>query len=366
MGTGHNLIEEIADSLLERALLMRFDICTCTLCRNKMKEAVAAKIPPINLDPAEPSYNEVKKEIMRKYFGIIFQEINSAIDNVNKNKPHLVIVDKEKDFEQLLIKIKEDRGLDLKDYYPALLKRRVALRLIANKINSYTEYLKILAGNPLEYRKLFEAITINVSDFFRDPPVWLMINKLLRKIIAEKNFHNESINIWSAGCARGEEPYSLAMLAYEADGIKVPFKIQATDIEKECINFAKEGIYPAAKLDKISRGFLKNCFLLDLNKYFIFKDNTYQLREQLKKMVEFSYLDLTSSPYFNNIDLILCRNVFIYFNKALQEQILDRFYKALGKKGYLVIGENESLPPEAKIVFKEVTLYGRVYQKIDD
>jgi chemotaxis methyl-accepting protein methylase len=363
MGDQINIFENILQYYLRISLALRFDICTCPRCREAMMKCLLSKFTPVYIDPHSSDLRTAEREIVKKHWQLIFDEVTKALEYVSKNPPHAADDNKEEAFANLLLKIKEDRGVDFTWYHPALLKRRIALRLIAKKVDSYIEYRKVLANDPVEYEKLFEVLTINVSEFFRDIEVWATIKIILEAMVEENSAKGEPIVIWSAGCALGEEPYSLAILCRQIGQIGVPVKIYATDIDKDCLQRAQQGCYDALGIDK-TQNILKNYFSFDFLDYFEKKDNKYWIKDEIKKMVEFSYLDLTGKDYLHDINLIICRNVFIYFTKPLQEKILDQFYHSLADKGYLIIGKNETLVYEARLVFKEIDLHGRVYQKI--
>ncbi len=350
-----NIWEDILSSFLERSLSLRFDICTCPKCKKKMMELLLVKFPPVYVEKNSLDYQRIQKGLVRKHSKEIFQEVSKAIDYVSRHLPHSVEVDREKEFEILLAKIKEERGIDFSSYHRSLLKRRIALRLLANKVKSYMEYLKILASNPSEYEKLFDVLTINVSEFFRDPVVWRGIEAILIKIIEDHNKREEPIIFWSAGCAKGEEPYSLSILVHRINKLKVPLKIYATDIDEETLKEAERGQYNPDELKNVEEDILST--------YFTFKDGKYCINEEIKRVVEFRYLDLTSDEFIPHTDLILCRNVFIYFTKALQEKVLDKFYRSLKEGGYLVIGKSETLIFEARTIFEEVDGDKRIYRK---
>jgi chemotaxis methyl-accepting protein methylase len=356
MGYSKNIMEDILRYFLERNLSLRFDICTCFSCKRKMMSYLLSRLPSKYLDSDDPLYPEIEKDIIKKYLKDIFEEINNAVNLVSKNVTHVVEEDKEQAFNYLLARIREERGIDFSQYHKNILKRRIALRLAANRVKSYSEYLKILTSTPKEYEKLFEALCINVSEFFRDPSVWIKIKKILKRIIEKNNKEGTFIKVWSAGCARGEEPYSLAILFREVDKIEVPLIIYATDVDRDCLEYAKRGVYEPMRVKNVSADILE--------RHFVLSGSSYKVRDEIRQMVEFDYLDLTSSEYVPNLDLILCRNVFIYFTKPLQEQILDRFYQVLRKDGYLVIGQTENLVPGAKLIFKEIDAHHRIYQKI--
>ena len=361
MGNVKNVMEGVLSYFLDRNLGLRFDICTCEQCKALMLKKLAAAFPPVFLDSDDPQYRVMEKELSRKNLSEMFSSINRVISEVSEHPPHSSEEDKEKALDGLINRIRDDRGVDFSGYRRPILKRRIALRLMANKVNSYAEYLSVIAGNPHEYEALFEALTINVSEFFRDPYVWMTIKDIMQEIIERNVRENKPTVLWSAGCAHGEEPYSLAIIAREINNFKMPVKIYATDIDQYSLNRAREGVYDSMNT---IRNVLKGFFNFNFDKYFSFRDGRYYVSDSLKELVEVKYLDLTALDYIGNVDMILCRNVFIYFDKALQEQSVDRFYRSLKPKGYLIVGETENLVPEARLVFKETKTHSRIYQKI--
>ena len=351
-----NAWEDILSLFLEKALSLRFDICTCELCQKRMMELLLKQFSPFYIEEGSSNFEEIKKRLVKENSKKLFIEIEKVIEEVSKNLPHSTWEDKEKEFDMLLKKIKDDRGIDFSRYHRRILKRRIALRLVAHRLSSYTEYLKILAQDPSEYSELFEVLTINVSEFFRDIEVWGSLKKILERIIERNNLENTPIVMWSAGCAEGEEPYSLSILMQEIDRIKTSLIIYATDIDEKALEEARLAGYNSDVLKNVDEEILK--------KYFEFSQGKYYLKEEAKRPVKFKYLDLTSSETIKNVDLIICRNVFIYFTKPLQEQILNKFYYSLKEEGYLVMGKTEILPKEAKVIFREVDAENRIYQKM--
>lgn len=352
-----NVLEDILKDYLDRTLSLRFDICKCERCESSMMAYLLSRFPPEFGDPESPNYKELERELIKKYLKEIFLEVARAIDEVNKNLPHPVEENREAALDNLLEKIKEDRGVDFSQYHRGILKRRIALRLVANRIKSYSAYLTKLKENPHEYEKLFGVLTINVSEFFRDSSVWEALKPVLHSLIDEKNRRHDDLKLWSAGCATGEEAYSLAITVKQVNTAGVPVKIYATDIDKDSLGQAKTGLYPPLKIKGLDKTLIEP--------YFVSDRLHYSIGEDIKGMVDFFYHDLTSFPYnFGDLDVILCRNVFIYFSKALQERILDQFYRALNVGGYLVIGKTETLVPGAKLVFREINMDERIYQKI--
>jgi chemotaxis methyl-accepting protein methylase len=270
------------------------------------------------------------------------------------------------DLKNLLQKIFEARGFDFREYSKDMLKRQLDRRLSATSAQTYQDYAKILDSHPEEYKKLFDDLTVNVSCFFRDPLAFEVLYKvILPKIIALKEQSMDKIiRVWSAGCAQGEEAYSTAILLSEILGKKLKdyhIVIYATDIDSDALNKAQIGEYAEDHILEVKKGFL--------DKYF-YHNGGYRINENIKKLVDFGFHDLTSEKtivppqsVFANFDLILCRNVLIYFSKELQKKVLANFKTALNEKGYLVLGETETLIGDMQMEFVCVDSLSKIYQK---
>ncbi len=272
------------------------------------------------------------------------------------------IVDDKREFELLQQKIKRDRGFNCSLYKDKCQKRRIAVRMRANKVSSYREYMNILDKNPDEYDKLLDSLTINVTEFFRNPETFdFLYENILPELIAEKRFEAmTSIRIWSAGCAAGEEPYSLAILLKELLSAKkresYNIKIWGTDIDDASIERARNGVYQAYGTDNLSPNLL--------SKYFSpGRRGEYILKDEIKKMVDFRKSDLISEMGPTNLDMILCRNVVIYFSRELQERLFLDFLSCLRAGGYLVLGKVETLVGRAVNLFERVNNRERVFRK---
>lgn len=247
-----------------------------------------------------------------------------------------------------------------------MLKRRLARRLSTTGTASYGDYAKILDAQPEEYKSLFDDLTIKVSWFFRNPLTFELLYKVvLPKMISRKEQSmDKMIRAWSAGCAHGEEPYSVAILLAELLGEQLKdyhITIYATDIDSNALNRARIGEYAEDSVLEIKKGLL--------DKYFYY-DGNYRIKECVKELVDFSLHDLTSEKVivppqsiFSNFDLILCRNVLIYFSKDLQEKVLNNFETALNEEGYLVLGESEILADDISMGFVCINGLNKIYQK---
>lgn len=264
-------------------------------------------------------------------------------------------------FNEIILKIKSLSGLDFSQYRTSCLKRRIDSRLRLNDIEHYKEYLQLLAREPSEIEALLKHLTINLTEFYRDKEAWNIIaNQVAPLIIAQKGEEKRTkINIWSAGTSSGEEAYTLAIIFLEALANQkkdMLLKIYGTDIDEASLVRAKLGRYPIKNLD-----FLPSEVK---NRYFVVEEDDYLVSPLLKKVTEFKRHDLISSPPLKPMDLIVCRNVLIYFNRTLQATILDAFYQCLGKNGYLMLGKTESLLPNVAKEFEIFHLRERIYKKI--
>ncbi len=350
------LIKNLAEKVVTNTLKYHYDICTCPKCKTDIINHITQKISESTVQVDCENEEETKNYYMKE----INFSIMKAMDYVSEHLSHIDTENRKKIFAELLRKISFDRGLDLRNYHTEILKRRIALRLQRNNMPSYSKYMEFLSQNPEEYDRLFETLCINVSEFFRDPPAWITIKLLFENLLRDKIKNKQSlIRIWCAGSANGEEPYSLGISLKEAlKEIAQTFQIEiiATDIDKACINFAKKAVYAKESLKNIPDNLLTN--------YFNLTDGKYYVKEEIKKLVSFEYLDLTSQQYLENMDIISCRNVFIYFNRTLQREILDKFYTSLNPKGYLILGMSENLGTEYKQHFEAVDTNARIYRKL--
>lgn len=253
--------------------------------------------------------------------------------------------DQDRDFDRIVGVINKVMDFTPEHYKIKPLRRRIHSRMRRLGIDNYEDYSKLLLKNKDEVFILREALTINFTSFFRNKAVFEYIKDEILP-----SFRNPSI--WSAGCASGAEPYTLAILCYEQN---LNCSIIGTDIDRKSLTKAREGIYNIFSLKET-----------DLNirdKYFEKVGNNYKIIDEVKKGVQFQQLDLKDIRYESDFDLIICRNVLIYLAREFQEQILLRFYKALKVNGYLILGKVESLVGDAKKLFDSLNLSNRIYEK---
>lgn len=265
--------------------------------------------------------------------------------------------------ELLLRQLHDELGLNLKQYKPNYLKRRIGVRMRATGCADYLQYRQFIKENAGESRKLINDLTINVTEFFRDDDVYDAIRK---KVIPEiidykKEGHIYSLRAWSAGCATGEEPYSLSILLLEAlkkaGGPEAwSVRITATDLDDKALAKAREARYEGVKLPAG----------IPLDGCFVQKGGAYLVRDEVKRPVRFMQLDLMQPPPLRHLDLILCRNVLIYFEREKQRKILQMFNRCLRKGGFLVLGKSEAIIGPGDSGFLAYGRRERVYRKEGD
>lgn len=239
-------------------------------------------------------------------------------------------------------------GLDLNAYKQAQLTRRIENLMNRVGAKNLREYINILENDKEEKQKFLDFITINVTEFFRNPNLFEELENLLKKEYFSKD---KSINIWSAACSIGCEPYSIAMILKE-NNIK-NYNIIATDIDQTILAKAKEGIYSDLEIKNMDGKYLK---------YFTKKDNKYFLSDEIKRMVKFEKADLILDNYRKNFDLILCRNVVIYFNTETKNRIYKEFNKSLNERGLLFIGATECIYNANELGFRKNSTF--IYRKV--
>ncbi|MBR8835285.1 MAG: PAS domain-containing protein [Stigonema ocellatum SAG 48.90 = DSM 106950] len=262
------------------------------------------------------------------------------------------------ELESLLDYIKRNRGFDFSGYKRTTLSRRICKRMQIIGVENYNDYLDYLEVHPDEFVELFNTILINVTAFFREPQAWEYIaSEIIPGIIASKPI-TKPIRVWSAGCASGEETYTLAILLAEALGMEqcsTRVKVFATDVDAEALSHSRHANYSIKEVVGIPKDLL--------NKYFDLVNNRYVVQKDLRRCVIFGRHDLVQDAPISRIDLLVCRNTLMYFNTETQAKILDRFHFALNDRGYLFLGKAEMLFTRNHS-FSPVDLRRRVFTKI--
>jgi chemotaxis protein methyltransferase CheR len=264
-------------------------------------------------------------------------------------------------FELLKKKIAEERGFNCESYKESSLKRRLAIRMRTTQTDSYEAYAAYLSSHPEEYAPLMKALTVNFTEFFRDTDMYdYLQGTILPELAAHKREQGRHIlRVWSAGCSTGEEPYSVAILLREflgADFGGFIVNIRATDIDDVCLAAAKKREYEDLAFKNMDSGLFA--------KYFEKAGEKYCVKDEIANMVKFEKHDLISGEAKKYFDIILCRNVFIYFSRETQLHIFEMFHSALNKDGYLIIGKTETMHEEMYKKFELVNLTERIFKKI--
>jgi two-component system CheB/CheR fusion protein len=261
-------------------------------------------------------------------------------------------------FGDLLDYLARTRGFDFGTYKRPSLLRRVLKRMDALSITGFSEYTDYLEVHPDEFEKLFNVILINVTRFFRDEPVWEYLrDQVLPPLLAGRPAASP-LRVWSAGCASGEEAYSMAMLLAEAlgrDQYLERVKIYATDVDEHALTEARHASYSEKQVQSIPPPLLDRYFNRDADRFTFDKD--------LRRSVVFGRHDLHQDAPISRVDILMCRNTMMYFNTEAQSRILTRFHFALVPQGVLLLGKAEMLLTHSRL-FAPVDLRCRIFRKI--
>jgi chemotaxis protein methyltransferase CheR len=262
-------------------------------------------------------------------------------------------------FAALTRKISREAGLSLDAYKDKCLRRRIAVRMRACGVHGYAEYQTVLDTNPAEYERLKDAITINVTRFYRNADTWNLLRTLLHEVCADERVE---VRAWSAGCSSGEEAYTLAMLfADHLDRQGKPERlgrvtVDATDVDRQCLERAQEARYSREALAEVPPDLVP--------RYFENVGNECRVVERVRRRVVVRAQDLSSDPPpRRNYHLILCRNVVIYFGRPTQERVFTAFADALAPGGLLVLGKVETLFGPARDRLTLLDPRERVYRR---
>ena len=222
-------------------------------------------------------------------------------------------------------------GINLSAYKENQMKRRIDALIKKNLCNGYEEYLVKLRTDKKSLEDFVAYLTINVTEFFRNPSQWEVLEKQIFPLLLEKK---RTIKIWSAACSTGDEPYSIAMTLSKLLPLS-QIQILATDIDKEVLAKAQEGFYMSRNLTNLPKNFQ--------NQYMVPVEGGYKITDELKRCITFKQHNLLKDPYPTGMDLIVCRNVLIYFTEEAKKDIYTRFNKALVDQGILFVGSTEQI-----------------------
>jgi two-component system CheB/CheR fusion protein len=249
------------------------------------------------------------------------------------------------------------RGFDFQGYKPTTLGRRIRKRMNVLGIESFDAYQEYIELHQEEFRELFNTILINVTGFFRDPESWEALRSMaIAPMLAPKS-NGEPIRAWSAGCATGEEAYSIAMVLAEEMGVeqfREQVKIYGTDVDEDALTVARHATYTERQMENVSGGLRE--------KYFEPVDGVYAFRKDMRRQIIFGRHDMISDAPISRVDLLVCRNTLMYFNAETQARILGRLHFALNDNGHLFLGRAETLRAQAQM-FVPVDLKRRISRK---
>ncbi len=222
--------------------------------------------------------------------------------------------------------------IDLNAYKEKQMRRRINTLITKNKIDSYDAYVELIKKDKEKFEQFINFLTINVSEFYRNPEQWKILEKeVFPKLIQT---HGKSLKIWSAACSTGDEPYSLVMALSRHLPLE-NIRIIATDIDKQVLDTARMGLYNEKSIAGVPDDLKR--------KYFTKVGNSYQISDAVKRRVEFKEHDLLKDGYPSGCHLIVCRNVVIYFTEEAKDEIYAKFYRALTPGGVLFIGSTEQI-----------------------
>jgi len=271
-------------------------------------------------------------------------------------------------FKKIFSLLRARTGHDFSVYKPNVIVRRVEQRMASQKMAQLEAYLRFLQQNPLEVDALFRDLLIGVTNFFRDPEVFAVLqDQVIERITAGKPA-NSLIRIWVPGCSSGEEAYSIAILFRERmEMLKQSFKVQifATDIDSRAIAQARAGFYPASIASDLSAERLARFFTRIPGDSGGQARHAYQARKVIRSMLTFSEQDLIMDPPFSDLDLISCRNLLIYMGAEIQRKLIPLFHQALNPGGFLLLGTSETTGACSDL-FSALERRSRLFQRNQD
>ncbi|MFH1577805.1 MAG: protein-glutamate O-methyltransferase CheR [Candidatus Omnitrophota bacterium] len=268
--------------------------------------------------------------------------------------------DNHTDIKRFLSVIRKEKGIDLGSYRQTFLMRRLSHRMRLTDSENLLSYLRLLKEDDSEFDQFLDALSINVSEFFRDPEVFDYFKEnCLKEIFERKNSsRNRIIRIWSAGCSEGQETYSLAILLKETLEEKNNFfvRIIGTDIDQGALKKAEEAEYQSKDLKEMNKP--------QIEKYFKTTPNgLFRVNQDIRTAVKFFQKDIFDQFSLKYLDVIFCRNLMIYFSRPQQEELILKFSRVLNAGGYLVIGKVEAIWRSSTDMFRPVSLANKIYQK---
>ena len=267
-----------------------------------------------------------------------------------------ILPEGDRELKKVFALLRARTNVDFSHYKPNTIRRRIGRRMIVKRSKTLSEYNRVLSENAEEVRELYRDLLISVTSFFRDPPAFDALNRLLRDLLLSRDA-NEAFRVWVPGCATGEEVYSIAICLREIIDeleLNTPLQLFATDISDLALDRARAAAYPALIAQDVSPERLR--------RFFIRVDKGYQVSKAIREACIFARQDVTNDPPFGHTDLISCRNLLIYLDSALQRRVLPMFHYSLNPTGLLMLGTAESIAAASDLfseLDKQHHIYGR-------
>ena len=259
----------------------------------------------------------------------------------------------------------KSRGFDISGYSRSFIGRAVRKRVGRSQCRSALEYVALLRRDEDEVNELISALSVNVTDFFRDSGAFETLSELVIMPLVHQKIELgwSALRIWSAGCATGQETYTIAMCVAEQlrksrEGRSLVVRINGTDLSKAALATASRGVYTEQQVKGVPKHILAT--------YFSNVDAGYEVSPELKRMVRFTHGNLLDRPTLKFFDLIVCRNVVIYFSRPMHDKVVNNFYAALRPGGYLMLGRTETLMGDPRSLFDVVDHENRIFRRLDD
>ncbi len=262
-------------------------------------------------------------------------------------------------FRELLDSIRLVYGYDFTDYSEASVKRRINNFMANHKIDAIDQLAKLILKDEKFFEEFIKELSVTVTEMFRDPPFYKSLRETVLKRLATYPF----IKIWIAGCSTGEEVYSMAIL-FKEEGLLSRTLIYATDINQKSLQIAREGMYPLENMKQHTANYQKAGGSQPFSEYYTAKYNTVLFDKSLKQNIVFAPHNLAVDKSFNEFQLVICRNVLIYFNQKLQNHVINLFYESLCPFGFFGMGNKESLLfSDKKQYFEDVDRKQKIFMK---
>jgi len=263
--------------------------------------------------------------------------------------------------EKVVVLLRTRTGHDFSAYKKSTLYRRIERRMGLHQLDRIADYVHYLRENPQELDLLFKELLIGVTSFFRDPAVWEQLQTTVVPALLAAHPDGATLRLWSAGCSTGEEAYSLAIILREAleqvqSPVRYAFQVFATDLDRDAIDRARAGSYPA----NISA----DCSAQRLEQFFVQDEHGYRVNKDIREMLIFATQNLVMDPPFTRLDLVVCRNLLIYLDAGLQKKLIPLFHYSLNPGGVLVLGNSETIGQHQEL-FTPLSGKTRIYQRRD-